>query len=336
MIAGLVVFRRPRPAQGTEGHQGKTTSRCRAKLKDESAQVREAEQDRPGLTNAHGSTQAARSQLRPRARALLLDGGGHGPFLSAGQRPSPLQDAFPTSTSNRRKSPKRESSRAFPTSGPSFTSPARAIIMISESSSRTSRITFPTSAFRTWRFPSPASVRTRICCLIASTSSRPRCRRRKQNEIASSYSRRKPRWPRWRERCWLWPSCRDAKRRPIRPRLPVRQAARRPPAPTPPAGTATNLAAEFVSVFDDSPPPGNKGRDPFNPDSHRSEPGSSQVPRTTVPRGTGGSPVEASKRGGVAGKMAGRHQQPYSDRQGGGNDSRPGRQPSMLKVVEIG
>ncbi len=30
---------------------------------------------------------------------------------------------------------------------------------------------------------------------------------------------------------------------------------------------ATNLPSEFVSVFDDSPPPGNKGRDPFNPDS---------------------------------------------------------------------
>ncbi len=32
-------------------------------------------------------------------------------------------------------------------------------------------------------------------------------------------------------------------------------------------GTGTNLPAEFVSVFDDSPPPGNTGRDPFNPDS---------------------------------------------------------------------
>ncbi|HXR07228.1 MAG TPA: hypothetical protein VN765_07845 [Candidatus Acidoferrum sp.] len=46
------------------------------------------------------------------------------------------------------------------------------------------------------------------------------------------------------------------------------------PAPLKPAAgattavvTATNLPAEFVSVFDDSPPPGNKGRDPFNPDS---------------------------------------------------------------------
>jgi hypothetical protein len=48
------------------------------------------------------------------------------------------------------------------------------------------------------------------------------------------------------------------------------------PAPPPPpkpaatnavAGAGTNLVTEFVSVFDDSPPPGNKGRDPFNPDS---------------------------------------------------------------------
>jgi hypothetical protein len=33
------------------------------------------------------------------------------------------------------------------------------------------------------------------------------------------------------------------------------------------AGMGTNLGGEFVSVFDDSPPPGNKGRDPFNPNS---------------------------------------------------------------------
>jgi hypothetical protein len=58
--------------------------------------------------------------------------------------------------------------------------------------------------------------------------------------------------------------------------LPGCKKAARPPAPPPAkpaadtntaAGTGTNLVTEFVSVFDDSPPPGNKGRDPFNPDS---------------------------------------------------------------------
>ena len=33
------------------------------------------------------------------------------------------------------------------------------------------------------------------------------------------------------------------------------------------AGSSVRLATEFVSVFDGSPPPGNKGRDPFNPNS---------------------------------------------------------------------
>ena len=67
------------------------------------------------------------------------------------------------------------------------------------------------------------------------------------------------------------------------------------PAPPPPAnpaavtntaaGTVTNHAAEFVSVFDDSPPPGNKGRDPFNPDSHVRDPAAPAVPKTNGPVG---------------------------------------------------
>jgi hypothetical protein len=44
--------------------------------------------------------------------------------------------------------------------------------------------------------------------------------------------------------------------------------------------TATSLPAEFVSVFDDSPPPGNKGRDPFNPDSTLRNPVSEAPKRT--------------------------------------------------------
>ncbi|MGA2543627.1 MAG: hypothetical protein ABSG78_18925 [Verrucomicrobiota bacterium] len=65
---------------------------------------------------------------------------------------------------------------------------------------------------------------------------------------------------------------------------PVKPAA---PAPLKPAAgvttavvTATNLPAEFVSVFDDSPPPGNKGRDPFNPDSTLRNPVSEAPKRT--------------------------------------------------------
>jgi hypothetical protein len=38
------------------------------------------------------------------------------------------------------------------------------------------------------------------------------------------------------------------------------------------AGARTNLAAEFISVFDASLPPGNKGKDPFNPLSQRVDP----------------------------------------------------------------
>jgi hypothetical protein len=49
------------------------------------------------------------------------------------------------------------------------------------------------------------------------------------------------------------------------------------------AGTETNMAAEFVSVFDDSPPPGNKGRDPFNPDSTLRNPAAPVTKPTTGP-----------------------------------------------------
>ncbi len=52
------------------------------------------------------------------------------------------------------------------------------------------------------------------------------------------------------------------------------------------AVSSTNLPVEFVSVFDDSPPPGNKGRDPFNPDS------TSRYPASEAPKPTGpASPV---------------------------------------------
>jgi predicted small lipoprotein YifL len=55
------------------------------------------------------------------------------------------------------------------------------------------------------------------------------------------------------------------------------------------AEAATNGEAEFVSVFDDSPPPGNKGRDPFNPDSTNRNPAAPSIPKTTSAAG----PVDA-------------------------------------------
>ena len=76
--------------------------------------------------------------------------------------------------------------------------------------------------------------------------------------------------------------------------LPGCKKAVRPAAPPPAkpaagtnstAGTGTNLAMEFVSVFDDSPPPGNKGRDPFNPDSTTRNPAAPPVTKTTSPTG---------------------------------------------------
>jgi hypothetical protein len=51
------------------------------------------------------------------------------------------------------------------------------------------------------------------------------------------------------------------------------------------AGSRINLAAEFISVFDDSPPPGNKGRDPFNPNSHLRDPAPPPAPRPGSPAG---------------------------------------------------
>jgi len=79
--------------------------------------------------------------------------------------------------------------------------------------------------------------------------------------------------------------------------LPGCKKAVRPAAPAPAkpgtvtntaAGTGTNLATEFVSVFDDSPPPGNKGRDPFNPDSTVRNPAAPPVAKANGPAG----PVE--------------------------------------------
>jgi len=61
-----------------------------------------------------------------------------------------------------------------------------------------------------------------------------------------------------------------------------------PGAPKPAARLNTNavpgasLPTEFVSVFDDSPPPGNKGRDPFNPDSTSRNPAAVE-PKSTAP-----------------------------------------------------
>jgi len=61
-----------------------------------------------------------------------------------------------------------------------------------------------------------------------------------------------------------------------------------PAAPKPAAHVNTNavpgasLPTEFVSVFDDSPPPGNKGRDPFNPDSTSRNPAAVE-PKSTAP-----------------------------------------------------
>lgn len=79
--------------------------------------------------------------------------------------------------------------------------------------------------------------------------------------------------------------------------LPGCKKAAHPGAPPPPkpaaatnttTGTGTNLSTEKVSVFDDSPPPGNKGRDPFNPDSHSRDPAAPAIPKTNSPAG----PVE--------------------------------------------
>ncbi len=49
------------------------------------------------------------------------------------------------------------------------------------------------------------------------------------------------------------------------------------------AGARTSLAAEFVSVFDASLPPGNKGKDPFNPLSQRVDPRASSPGRPGSP-----------------------------------------------------
>jgi hypothetical protein len=69
-----------------------------------------------------------------------------------------------------------------------------------------------------------------------------------------------------------------------------------PPAPAKPKAEApkavaeatapANLAEQYVSVFEDLPPP--RGRDPFFPGSHRREPVHSAV----EPQGEGGAPVE--------------------------------------------
>jgi hypothetical protein len=49
------------------------------------------------------------------------------------------------------------------------------------------------------------------------------------------------------------------------------------------AGTATNALSERLSFFDWSPPPGNKGRDPFNPNSHSRDPAPPPAPKAVGP-----------------------------------------------------
>ena len=103
------------------------------------------------------------------------------------------------------------------------------------------------------------------------------------------------------------------------------------------AGTHTNLPTDFVSVFDDSPPPGNKGRDPFNPDSTVRNPAPPVETRTAA----GAVPADAQlKLFSVAGspghrvvdinnKMFDTFDPPMSVKIPGGGTV-------MLKVLEIG
>jgi hypothetical protein len=53
------------------------------------------------------------------------------------------------------------------------------------------------------------------------------------------------------------------------------------------AGTGTNVVKEdpSISVFNDGLPPGNKGKDPFNPDSTVRNPAPLQVPKTVSATG---------------------------------------------------
>jgi hypothetical protein len=76
--------------------------------------------------------------------------------------------------------------------------------------------------------------------------------------------------------------------------LPGCKKAARPAAPAPAkpaagtntaAGMGTNRVTDDVSVFDDSPPPGNKGRDPFNPDSTSRNPAAPLPAQTGSPAG---------------------------------------------------
>ena len=118
-------------------------------------------------------------------------------------------------------------------------------------------------------------------------------------------------WPRWRRllALALLAGCKKA----AKPAPPA--------APKPAAGTSTPMrrrggqppGTEFVSVFDDSPPPGNKGRDPFNPDSTSRNPAAcrAEVNRSQRP---GGPPVEALQRHRLdPGRLAGPYQQPILD-----------------------
>jgi hypothetical protein len=73
----------------------------------------------------------------------------------------------------------------------------------------------------------------------------------------------------------LLPGCKKAPK-PAAPPLP------KPAANKTNAVAAASLPLEFVSVFDDSPPPGNKGRDPFNPDSTSRYP-AAEAPKSTAP-----------------------------------------------------
>jgi hypothetical protein len=82
----------------------------------------------------------------------------------------------------------------------------------------------------------------------------------------------------------LLPGC-NKTARPAAPGTPKPAAGGAAAAASTTAGSRTDLAAEFVSVFNDSPHPGNKGRDPFNPNSHALDPAPPPPSRPGSPTG---------------------------------------------------
>ena len=82
----------------------------------------------------------------------------------------------------------------------------------------------------------------------------------------------------------ILPGCKKAAH-PAAPPLNKPPAGAAAAGPATPAATATNAVSEFDSVFDDSPPPGNKGRDPFNPQSNRRNPAPPKIVNTNTAPG---------------------------------------------------